>query len=64
MILFCRIWGNGSHICNNKLYPCKAEAVTGDSISMQVLAMNMNPDYTYSPVGFAADIYVGKALTA
>jgi hypothetical protein len=42
--------------------PCKAEAVTGDSISMQVLAMNMNPDYTYSPVGFAADIYVGKSF--
>ena len=42
--------------------PAKAKTVAGKYITMQALTMNMNPDYSYSPIGYAADIYVGKSL--
>lgn len=51
-----------SYATTSIISPCKVEAVAGDSVSMKAFAMSMNSDYTYSPVGFAADIYVGTSI--
>jgi hypothetical protein len=29
---------------------------------MQAITQSMNPDYSYTPIGFEADIYVGSSL--
>ena len=42
--------------------PAKTKTVTGKYITMQAQTMNMNPDYSYTPLGFVADIYIGTDL--
>jgi hypothetical protein len=44
--------------------PCKTETVAGKYVAMQAQTMNMNPDYSYSKIGFAADIYAGTSLNS
>lgn len=49
-------------ITTSFLTPNTTEAVTGEYITMQAQTMNMNSDYTYTPKGFAGDIYAGTSL--
>ncbi|NLO49311.1 MAG: hypothetical protein GX111_13550, partial [Clostridiales bacterium] len=43
--------------------PNKTETVVGKYITMQAITLNMNHDYTYTPIGFEADIYSGLSLS-
>ncbi len=53
---------NEKWLTTSCIVPNKTETVVGKYITMQAITQSMNPDYSYTPIGFEADIYVGSSL--
>ena len=52
----------GDWLPTSFITPAKIKTVTGKPITLRAQTMNMNPDYSYTPLGFTADIYLGTDL--
>jgi hypothetical protein len=53
---------DSSWITTSFITPDITNTETGKYITMQAKTMSMNSDYTYTPKGYAGDIYVGKSI--
>jgi hypothetical protein len=53
---------NSTWVTTSCIAPDRTKAHPGRPITMKAVTLNMNSDYTYSAIGFEADIYAGASL--